>query len=256
MLRTRMAPQLQSRRRASTECRSPHVRESRPLVGIANPDFSYSPSQEGLNSPRHDGRDGLERRPPAGTARRRRAAGRTPRSEVTPSRRESHRSAGSVLGVADTVGHSAGHVPAFREGGRQGTARGPGGRSIESHRQEPAAPSAIRHLICWGYVPRREPSRRLGSSPPRPCGPLCRPEAGVPSRPRHGAIGSTPSRAHPRCRRPVAAAFTATGGRSVSLIRHPVTAISAHASRVTGIPVTRLRLLGVRCATASMRNPG
>ena len=44
------------------------------------------------------------------------------------------------------------------------------------------------HLL-GGYVPRREPSRRLGSSPPRPCGPLCRPEAGAPSRPRHGAIG-------------------------------------------------------------------
>ena len=69
----------------------------------ANPNFSYSRSQEGLNSPRHDGGDGLERRPPAGTARRRRAAGRTPRSEVAPSRRESQRSAGSVLGVADTV---------------------------------------------------------------------------------------------------------------------------------------------------------
>ena len=25
-----------------------------------------------------------------------------------------------------------------------------------------------------GYAPRREPSRRLGSAPPRPCGPLCR----------------------------------------------------------------------------------
>ena len=62
------------------------------------------------------------------------------------------------------------------------------------------------HLF-GGYVPRREASRRLESSPPRPCGPLCRPEAGVPSRPRHGAIGSTRSRAHPRCRHPVAAAF-------------------------------------------------
>ena len=44
-----------------------------------------------------------------------------------------------------------------------------------------------RRLICWGYVPRREPSQRLGSSPPRPCGPRCRPEAGVPSRPRASA---------------------------------------------------------------------
>ena len=31
-----------------------------------------------------------------------------------------------------------------------------------------------------GYAPRKEPSRRLGSTPPRPCGPLCRPEVGVP----------------------------------------------------------------------------
>ena len=36
-------------------------------------------------------------------------------------------------------------------------------------------------LLCpVGYAPRREPSRRLGAAPPRPCGPLCRPEVGVP----------------------------------------------------------------------------
>ena len=29
-----------------------------------------------------------------------------------------------------------------------------------------------------GYAPRKEPSRRLGSTPPRPCGPLCRPPPG------------------------------------------------------------------------------
>ena len=29
-----------------------------------------------------------------------------------------------------------------------------------------------------GYAPRREPSRRLGPAPPRPCGPLCRPPPG------------------------------------------------------------------------------
>ena len=44
-----------------------------------NTDFSYSRSQEGLNSPRHDGGDDLSPppgelgRPPAGTARQRRA---------------------------------------------------------------------------------------------------------------------------------------------------------------------------------------
>ena len=42
------------------------------------------------------------------------------------------------------------------------------------------APGRPSRLICWGYVPRREPSRRLGYAPPRPCGPLCRPEVGVP----------------------------------------------------------------------------
>ena len=107
--------------------------------------------------------------------------------------------------------------------------------------------------LLGGDVPRREPSRRLGSSPPRPCGPLCRPEAGpvlpvgAPSRPRHGAIGSTRSRAHPRCRRPVAAAFHGNRRELGVPHPHPVTSISARASRVTGIPVTRLRLLGVRC---------
>ncbi len=29
-------------------------------------------------------------------------------------------------------------------------------------------------FLVLGYAPRREPSRRLGSSPSRPCGPLCR----------------------------------------------------------------------------------
>ena len=97
-----------------------------------------------------------------------------------------------------------------------------------------------------GYVPRREPSRRLGSSPPRSCGPLCRPEAGVPSRPRHGAINSTRSRVHPRCRRPVAPAIHGNRWEVGVPYPHPVTSISAGALRVTGIPVTRLRCLGVR----------
>ena len=70
-----------------------------------------------------------------------------------------------------------------------------------------------------GYVPRREPSRRLGSSPPRPCGPRCRPEAGVPSRPRYGAVGSTRSRAHPRCRRPGRGCFH--GNRWEVGVRYP-----------------------------------
>ena len=37
-------------------------------------------------------------------------------------------------------------------------------------------PAGPFHLL--GYVPRREPFRRLGSSPPRPCGPRCRPPPG------------------------------------------------------------------------------
>ena len=37
-------------------------------------------------------------------------------------------------------------------------------------------PAVARHLALEGYAPRREPSRRLGPAPPRPCGPLCRPE--------------------------------------------------------------------------------
>ena len=203
------------------------------------------------------------------------------------------------LGVADTVCRSAGHVPAFREGGRQGSARDPGvvvsgptGRN--AHDQSVCTPSPARNAaaltLAWcrviragfalprvraggrprspgggskpflplrrwpyaissvggGYVPRREPSRRLGPSPPRPCGPLCRPEAGVPSRPRHGAISSTRSRVHPRCRRPVAAAIHGNRWEVGVPYPHPVTSINARALRVTGIPVSRLRCLGVR----------
>ena len=35
-----------------------------------------------------------------------------------------------------------------------------------------------RHPALEGYAPRRERSRRLGSAPSRPCGPLCRPPPG------------------------------------------------------------------------------
>ena len=218
---------------------------------VASPDFSYSRSQEGLNSPGHDGGDGLEPppgelgRPPAGTARRRRAAGRTPRSEVAPSRRESQRSAGCVHGSGR---HRLSHVPAFREGGRQGTAHDPGvvvssppgknphDRVLRTARQEGNG----RHLRWPGAASSSLVSRSRA----------CRPEAGpvlpvgAPSRPRHGAIGSTRSRAHPRCRRPVAAAFHGNRRELGVPHPHPVTSISARASRVTGIPVTRLRLLG------------
>ena len=43
-----------------------------------------------------------------------------------------------------------------------------------------------------GYVPRREPSPRLGSLPPRPCGPLCRPPPGELARGRR-SLASAPS---------------------------------------------------------------
>ena len=58
-------------------------------------------------------------------------------------------------------------------------------------------PAVARHPALEGYAPRREPSRQLGSRPPRPCGPLCRPEVGVP----------VPAR-HPLCRGSGATAFS------------------------------------------------
>ena len=67
-----------------------------------------------------------------------------------------------------------------RDAGRRPVARSPGG-----------GPLSRAILSLEGYAPRREPSRRLGSAPPRPCGPLCRPEVGVPSRPpRSCSLGS------------------------------------------------------------------
>ena len=164
----------------------------------ATPDFSYSRSQERLDSPQHDGGDGLERRPPAGTARRRRAAGRTPRSEWRRPGGNLSLRRDPYLGVADTVcrrclrsvkadgkerpatlwswcrvppartrmigssaqparkemgGTYAGlaprHPPWFRTPARAG--RRPAQCSRWGLQAVPAiAPSAIRHLICWG----------------------------------------------------------------------------------------------------------
>ena len=42
-----------------------------------------------------------------------------------------------------------------------------------------SGPAVARHPGLWGSAKRREPSHRWGSEPPRPCGPLCRPEVGV-----------------------------------------------------------------------------
>ena len=51
-------------------------------------------------------------------------------------------------------------------------------------------PRLPRHPALEGYAPRREPSRRLGSLPARAFGPLCRPEVGVPSRPRDSSLSA------------------------------------------------------------------
>ena len=58
-----------------------------------------------------------------------------------------------------------------------------------------------------GYAPRREPSRRLGPAPPRPCGPLCRPPPGELARGRRSRACA--SSALLRARRH--SIFTATG---------------------------------------------
>ena len=70
-------------------------------------------------------------------------------------------------------------------GDRRSVARAPRGSAVRGSRAcAPPCPP--------GYAPRKEPSRRSGSTPPRPCGPLCRPEVGVPSRPRaFFAVGGT-----------------------------------------------------------------
>ncbi len=51
-------------------------------------------------------------------------------------------------------------------------------------------PRLPRHPALEGYAPRREPSHRLGSLPARAFGPLCRPEVGVPSRPRDSSLSA------------------------------------------------------------------
>ena len=52
-------------------------------------------------------------------------------------------------------------------GDRRSVARAPRGSGVRGSRAcAPPCPP--------GYAPRKEPSRRSGSTPPRPCGPLCR----------------------------------------------------------------------------------
>ena len=54
-------------------------------------------------------------------------------------------------------------------------------------------PAVARHPALDGYTPRRESSRRLGSAPPRPCGPLCRAPPGELPRGRRSPAGAPPS---------------------------------------------------------------
>ena len=72
-------------------------------------------------------------------------------------------------GVISTVGVFA--VAALRA-----AVPGPTGRTA----RRSAFPGGRCGLGCWGYLSRWESFRRLGSSPSRPGGPLCRPEVGVP----------------------------------------------------------------------------
>ena len=90
-------------------------------------------------------------------------------------------------------------IAAHRDGSRLGTVPIPGGGVPVSGRA--CAPPALRRSprcagwgrpppgevgrgrrfgrsCLWGYALRRESSRRSGSAPPRPCGPLCRPPPG------------------------------------------------------------------------------
>ena len=74
---------------------------------------------------------------------------------------------------------------------RSAVARAPRGSGVRGSRAcAPPCPP--------GYAPRKEPSRRSGSTPPRPCGPLCRPPPGELARgrrskpsPRFFAVGGT-----------------------------------------------------------------
>ena len=72
-----------------------------------------------------------------------------------------------------------------------------------------------------GYAPRREPSQRLGSLPPRPCGPLCRPEV----RRSRASAPSALSRGRRNCK------FTATAQRSAFPCLRAVKASGASAER-------------------------
>ena len=152
----------------------------------------------------HDGGDGLERRPPAGTARRRRATGRipVPREFLLVGNPGVRRD--PYLGVADTVRSAAGPAPTPNKAdGKEPPAA-----------LRAAVPAPIRRNVHDRVLrtPRRARKWRgahVGLTtrhPPWFRAPArCRPEAGpvlpvgAPSRPRHYAIGIralTPIRHH------------------------------------------------------------
>ena len=104
-----------------------------------------------------------------------RASARLRRAVPAPTGRTGRRSAiqtvpailrdSAVRGFDRLSAVDAGRRPALRRAPRSSGVRG-------SRTCAPPCPP--------GYAPRKEPFRRLGSTPPRPCGPLCRPEVGVP----------------------------------------------------------------------------
>ena len=112
-----------------------------------------------------------------------------------------------------------------------------------------------------GYAPRREPSPGLGSLPPRPCGPLCRPEVGVPGPARRPALeGYAPRREPSRqlgpCRRGPAGRCadrrSAFPGLRAAL---PVRGTRRDGSHPPGWGLCRRGLAG-RCAGLKTRVPG
>ena len=117
------------------------------------------------------------------------------------------------------------HPPWFRAPAR--AARRPARCSRWGLQAVPAiAPSAIRHLICWGVRAETGAIPAIGVFAAAALRAAV-PAGGRPSSPGGGskpsppwrAIGSTPSRAHPRCRRPVAAALD--GNRWEVGVRYP-----------------------------------
>ena len=136
------------------------------------PDCAYSRWRNGA--------DGLERRPLVGTAARRAAGGSSP-PDFTGRGYGAPNCAGGLpfqcTDHAERWGFRRDQTTwerRVRPAARRRRAVPAGGR-----RSKPSPPSSVPRS-----TPRRELSRRSGFVPPPACGGLCRPEAGVPSRPR------------------------------------------------------------------------